>query len=496
LIDYETFEWGPYRLFLQPTPGHTLGHTALVGEVDGQKVAFSGDLMAEPGKMHTLYDLQYDYASYDGCDFMVYSLRKMQAHNLDLACPSHGDPFRDVNPAFQELENTIRAYMLHHWGVSALAVDVVPVEVLPHLIQIPGCSNTWVVLSDTGKALFVDYGSQHGILFTSNHVLTEAGNRLRMLEHNLDVLRDEYGVKKIDVAIPSHYHDDHVNGLPFLQKHLGTEIWCYKNMKDILENPQGYKLGCVFSEPVTVSRAFDQGESFRWEEYEFQVFHAPGHSDYHMGMFGSIDGTSVGFSGDEIGFLGDKVCSNNIWRNHVHAHSHEITGKLFLEKQPEMTCPGHGNALHLSAEQWQSFYDWCIEEQRFWGKLAAPENVEQAIFPDYVFLYPYQPSCPPGGTVPMQVWYENIFEKTSTLEFSLNLPASWRADPDSGALTVEPGEKGTFEFQLTLPEDPPTFHRRQPFTVDATIDGKRYGQVAEAVVDMRPRSASGGNFVA
>ena len=111
----------------------------------------------------------------------------------------------------------------------------------------PGCSNTWVLISDSGKALFVDYGSQSGILFNSGSISFEAGNRLRVLEHNLEILREQFGMRSIDVVLPSHYHDDHVNGLPYLQQHHGAQVWCYKNMRDILENPDVYKRQHIFA---------------------------------------------------------------------------------------------------------------------------------------------------------------------------------------------------------------------------------------------------------
>ena len=38
LEDYETFEWGDFRFFVQPTPGHTLGHIALIARIDGAVV--------------------------------------------------------------------------------------------------------------------------------------------------------------------------------------------------------------------------------------------------------------------------------------------------------------------------------------------------------------------------------------------------------------------------------------------------------------------------
>ncbi len=486
LDDYETFEWGSYRFYVQPTPGHTLGHIALIVEIDGSRVAFSGDLIAKPGKVQTLYDLQYAYGSGDGSDYMVYSLAKMREHETDLLCPSHGEPFSETAKALRDLENKFREYLAHRWGITEPTHDIAPYFVSPHLIHIPGCSNTWIVVSDSGKALFVDYGSQSLTFMHSYTVFFEAGNRLRMQEHNLDLLRDQFGVKQIDLAMPSHYHDDHVNGLPFLQKHHGTRIWCYENMVDILQHPHGYKLGCTHFEPIVVERGIEQGETFKWEEYEFQVFHTPGHADYHMAMFGIIDDKRVAFSGDEVGLRDGRYKSNNVWRNHVHANSHEITGKLYLEHQPELTCPGHGGPFELGPDEWKGFHDWCLKEQEHWRGLAAPQIIEEAIYPDYVFLYPYQPPAKPGGEVRMQVWFDNIFPETATLDYQLVLPSGWVAEPSSGSLTAAAGDKVVGDFLLRIPATQSTTYRRQAFTLDATIDGKRMGELAEAVVDLRP----------
>ena len=86
----------------------------------------------------------------------------------------------------------------------------------------------------------------------------------------------------------------------------------------------------------------------------------------------------------------------------------------------------------------------------------------------------------------MQVWFENIFDQPSTLEYSLVLPAGWSATPDSGQLEAQPGEKAVRDFVLRIPDSQPTQYRRQAFALDATIDGKHLGQLAEAVVDLRP----------
>jgi glyoxylase-like metal-dependent hydrolase (beta-lactamase superfamily II) len=487
LADYETFAWGPYSFFVQPTPGHSLGHIALIAQIDGKKVGFSGDLISAPGKVQTLYDLQYNYGQGDGTDYMIYSLSKMRDRGTDMLCPSHGRPFDDTAAGLLALESKFRDYMAHRFGIQTPTLDVRPYSVLPHLVHIPGCSNTWIVISDSGKALFVDYGSPSRTFMYSFDVLFEAGNRLRPLEHNLDILRDSFGMKQIDLAMPSHYHDDHVNGLPYLQQHHGAKVWCYENMTDILTHPHAYKLGCTFPAPLEVERSLGQGETIQWEEFEFQVFHTPGHADYHMAMFGEIDGKRVAFSGDEVGLRDKSYVSNNIWRNHVHANSHEITGKLYLEHQPELTCPGHNGPFETGPDDWKGFHSWCMTEQKHWRALAAPDNLEEALFPDQVFLYPYQPPAAPGEQVRMQVWFESIRSESSTLEYELVLPDGWEAQPSKGTVTAAGGgKKEIVDFLLKVPSAQTTTYRRQTIVLDATIDGVYRGQLAEAVVDLRP----------
>src|SRR5215213_401668 len=51
LQDYATCSFGGRDFTIQPTPGHTIGSITLLAEIDGKKVAFTGDLIAAPGKV-------------------------------------------------------------------------------------------------------------------------------------------------------------------------------------------------------------------------------------------------------------------------------------------------------------------------------------------------------------------------------------------------------------------------------------------------------------
>ena len=106
-------------------------------------------------------------------------------------------------------------------------------------------SSFYAIISDSGKAMFIDYGSASGAHFGNFERATAATDRIRFVEHNIDELKRSYGLKSVDVVMPSHMHDDHLNGFPHLMRRYGTSIWCYENMLDILENPRGHNLGCI-----------------------------------------------------------------------------------------------------------------------------------------------------------------------------------------------------------------------------------------------------------
>lgn len=54
LVDHQRVDWSGGTLEVLPTPGHTKGSISLLAEIDGTSVAFTGDLIAAPGRVPTL----------------------------------------------------------------------------------------------------------------------------------------------------------------------------------------------------------------------------------------------------------------------------------------------------------------------------------------------------------------------------------------------------------------------------------------------------------
>ena len=95
LEDFGTWRWGPYEFKLLPSPGHTLGSLTLLVAVDGKTVAFTGDLLYSPGKVLTMYDMQYNYGAVDGVEAAILSLGSLNRREVQIICPSHGEPMAD-----------------------------------------------------------------------------------------------------------------------------------------------------------------------------------------------------------------------------------------------------------------------------------------------------------------------------------------------------------------------------------------------------------------
>jgi glyoxylase-like metal-dependent hydrolase (beta-lactamase superfamily II) len=492
LWDYETFRWGGHEFYILPTPGHTAGSITLLAKIDGRKVAFSGDLIYSPGKVQTLHDLQYQYGAMDGVDLAVSSLTRLLEQKPDLVCPSHGEPFADPLPGISQLVDKLSGWF-EYWREGSLTVRNQPFAVSPHLVASnQTTSSFYAVISDSGKGLFLDYGSASWNAFEKFNDVTSTFDRMRFVEHTIDVLKARYGLKSVDVAIPSHMHDDHINGFPHLARHYGTRIWCYENMVDILENPRGRNLGCILAEPLKVERSFRHRESFRWEEFEFSMVHSPGHTDFQMALFATIDGTRIAFTGDAFFNNSaqpgtDQTLRHNlIYRNDVESDSHLKSVRNILEFEPALIAPGHGSPFLLNRDDARQHLERLKKmEEHMKGLVAGPE-VNIGLDPSWVHIYPYQLRLLPGQRRTVEVRVRNHYSRVLVIEAALVLPPGWICQPRTVAFEVPAKGKATGEFQISLPDGWKGPCERVAIAADVVAGGKYVGEIAEAVVDLRP----------
>lgn len=174
----------------------------------------------------------------------------------------------------------------------------------------------------------------------------------RDTHHSLRDLFDRGGLIKPDVLIPSHYHDDHIAGALLLQRQFGVQIWAHEVFADILRQPAAYPLPCLLSEPLEVERDLREGERFEWNDFQFEVRHAPGHTYYASSLFMEIDGLRAVLAGDNlhVGRFGP-LLGGPIYRNRYNVGDFVTSIQQLCEWSPDLLT-GHSGAIQVEPATW------------------------------------------------------------------------------------------------------------------------------------------------
>ena len=121
-------------------------------------------------------------------------------------------------------------------------------------------SINWFVISDSGKALVIDYG-----------YMPDAGPARRRVFQALSPARacctastrcsEQFGIDRVDVALISHFHDDHVCGVPLLQRLFDTQCWASVDFADLLADPDAHCFPCDWPQPIRIDRRIRYDEA-------------------------------------------------------------------------------------------------------------------------------------------------------------------------------------------------------------------------------------------
>jgi len=105
LRDGQILEWEGVTFEIINTPGDSRNCITIICNMEGKKTLFCGDLIAAPGKVHNIYDFQFDYmpSQYVVFKYWKESLMKLLDINGDLLCPSHGIAMYDARDALELL---------------------------------------------------------------------------------------------------------------------------------------------------------------------------------------------------------------------------------------------------------------------------------------------------------------------------------------------------------------------------------------------------------
>ncbi|HEX7065431.1 MAG TPA: MBL fold metallo-hydrolase [Bacillales bacterium] len=482
LKDYSTYSFEGHEFTVVPTPGHTIGSISLLTDIDGNRAAFSGDLISAPGKMWSLSTTQWTYNGAEGVPYSVLSLLSLKEKNLSCLCPSHGEVMENPDHAIDLLVERLKRLLAHRNQASnLLEVRKKPYEeITPHLLRNrTSWAHSYVVISESGKALIIDYGYDFMVGLASG---ADRASRRPWL-YTIEKLKKDYGVEKVDVALLTHFHDDHVAGLNVLRDVEGTEVWAAENFSDILENPDHYDLPCIWYDPIKVDRKLPLQKTLRWEEYEFTLYEQSGHTLYAVAIAFEVDGKRVLAIGDQHQDTDD----NYVYKNGFRVWDYRDSAELYKQLKPDLLISGHSNPVWMTEEILQELLEKGEELEQIHRELLPEEIVEFRGDGAAAALTPYQTYVDPEDTFTLKATVKNPYESEEIVTISLDVPSGWKTWNNVKQVSVPGGGEGVETFTITAPN---VNERRARIAANITIGDKKFGQQAEALV-----TVSGGEVV-
>lgn len=488
LSDGDTLQWRGITLTALATPGHSVDHTAWLTVIDGKKIAFTGDMIHSPGKVWNLYHFDHRYwdGGFKGVTKTLDGLDKVLAWGAGLLLPSHGTPMEDPAGAVAMLrENMGMLYELTPAGEAGnqpVSRPGRPPQVIrkvsEHLYHVRPTG--YVLLDGEGGALFYDF-----------YAVPDSSSRWGPAR--IDTILGALDIERVEVVIPSHFHEDHIRGFPVL-KDLGAQYWVYENMADLLAHPSRYNLCCVAPEVIPADRVLHDNEMITWGPFKFRVVHFPGQTMYHQAMYGEVDGRRVMFMGDTDCYaLGDPTMGRRNARLHGIStffnyynldpgRGYEKAMERMVEINPEVMLFAHSGPREGNMQTYRANLDSIRTRRARVEKVLPHEDPNIGFDPNRFCFYPYSGKLSAEGTLDVQLRVRNHLARPLDTSIELRVPGGWRSEPPQAVLRVAGKTSGAASFRLIAPRGAGSGGRK---IVTARIieDGADLGEFCEMIVE-------------
>jgi glyoxylase-like metal-dependent hydrolase (beta-lactamase superfamily II) len=471
--EYRTVRVGEFDVYTLPTPGHTVGSVTYLVEVDGQRLAFAGDLVHAGGKVWSLAATPWSYSGTEGQASTIASLCILEDTSPGVVLPSHGEPIQEPETALaaagERLQELLNLRRLDPWDIGDMVRnpwDPVTVHLLRNRASF---ANNYALVSKDGPALLFDVGYD---VFTGLTPSTERDAR-RMLHFPFEALKRDHGVERIEAMIPTHYHDDHVAGLELLRAVEGAEVWAPANVAPIIESPGRFDLPCLWWEPIAVDRELPLGEAFTWHEYEIRVHPMPGHTLFAAAFQLEVDGTRVLIIGDQHSNDRQRALLNYQYKNRFHAADYTRSAELIRATRPDVILSGHWEPQPVTDELIEQLTSDARRLEELHRELLPEDGPGTEGF--VARIEPYRTTVAAGGLFELEVAVWNPFDRAESASVGLLVPAGWATPPHQEIELDARGER-RLRFALTAGS------RGGLVAAGITIGDRRFGQQAEALV--------------
>ena len=490
LMDWENRVFAGIKIQIIPTPGATVGAVSFGMDLDGRHVLFPGENVYAGGKIARVASLQYNYNDLSGACNLLYSIKSLLALQpaVDTLFPSMGPPVDNhaadsLRTLSESLKWTLTARHESVEGIVALEQDCL-MRISDHLYQSSyGEANTYFLISDSGKVLSIDYGYHR---FHGKGSAYDFPRNRRSILHGIDGLRRQFGIDRIDTVLVTHYHDDHVNGIPLLQRLYHTRCIAGQNFAWILEQPGASLFPCTWPEPIKVESQ-ELNVPFRWEEYTFTLYPMSGHTRWSTLVAFEVDGSRAVATGDQYHFVNDEhpesspSTHNYVYRNGAFLDSFGESAEVMRSIQPQLILPGHWRVLRVGAR----FVEQITEYAKLYSQIhrrlmpLGDDDVHFEVDSGAGWLEPYRMIVSTGGrSLSFTATIRNPFNRPVAARLRLHESLGWSGGETD--VQLPPRGEARVRVDILVPDDVKL--RRHPVFLEVEIDGHRLGSIAEAIV--------------
>lgn len=490
--------WADLTFRVLNTPGYTRGAVSYLVELGGRKVAFTGDLIRDDGKLQDLFSLQdaipeAKIGGYHGwagrLGELMASLDRLAAEKPDLLVPLRGPVIRDPAEAIARLQRRIRAVYANYLSIDALRwyfkdehirakarrvlgsqaqVDWMPMaETQPLPAWIVAISNSRLILAADRAGFLVDCGGS-GIIEELRRL--RAAGKLTSVEH----------------VFVTHYHDDHTDALPALVAEFGAKVHACGSLVDLIERPGDYRLPCLTKNPTEVTAKHRDRDTWQWKEFRFTIFDFPGQTLHHNALLvESNRGWSAFFAGDSFTPSGiDDYCLQN--RNFLREGAGFLRCLDQLEKLPTgcLILNQHVEpAFRFSPAQVSRMRETLRQRTPLLRELLPFDDPNYGLDESWAVLHPYWRTVRPGDSVTLTLRITNHSPGEKMFHATLHAPAGFQVTGRE-SIRIAPGADGAISFTVQVPADGAA--GLHVITADVDWDGTELREWTEAVLEIAP----------
>ncbi|MGB2709946.1 MAG: MBL fold metallo-hydrolase [Conexibacter sp.] len=499
LRDYERIELAGIELDVVPLPGATPTQAGFVLRTprDGRLVAFCGETIHSPGRVPRIAPLQYDYLDGMGTVNVACSVHALRRIGPELLLPSLGEPIVErTDAALADLYENLRAYCWNRESELG-AIELIGTDAVTRISDSVWSSThaiaaSYFVVGRSGRALALDYGYWNltGPWEWELVPSCPLPERRRPLLHSLDALREQADVEELAAVVPTHYHDDHVAGIPLLQRLYDVPCWAPSNFARLLTDPAGHHFPCNWHQPIRVERALGFDAPLEWDGIRFQLAPMSGHTRFSALIGWEVDGVRYVHVGDQLisphadrpprAWPDPAFAPTYVYGNGAFLDSYCKSAEWIAAFQPDVVLTGHTGPTATDESYFERIAELGREFEKRHRRVAALGDDEVHFGLDGMtgWIWPYHAHVAGPQPIELEVTVRNPLPTAAELRLRLSGPDGWQGS----AAVLQAAAREEVTTRMTIVPDGPC--RRRPVVVELHADGRPFGQVLEALVSV------------